>query len=116
MGRGGGWPSGGWPGGGHPRGGGGHRGGPYPQETHVDGKKILQRISAETGARMFEVSKKESIEQIYASIADELRMQYELGYVPDKSAGAGAGYHKVTLSAKEKNLTIQTRDGYYAER
>jgi len=118
MGRGGGWPGGGggWPGGGYPRGGGGHRGGPYPQESHVDGKKILQRVSSETGARMFEVSKKESIEQIYASIADELRMQYELGYVPDKSAGAGAGYHKVTLSAKEKNLTIQTRDGYYAER
>jgi VWFA-related protein len=119
MGRGGGWPGGGggWPGGGYPRGGGGgHHGGPYPQETHVDGKKILQRISAETGARMFEVSKKESIDQIYASIADELRMQYELGYVPDKSAGTGAGYHKVTLTAKEKNLTIQTRDGYYAER
>jgi VWFA-related protein len=118
MGRGGGYPGGGggWPGGGYPRGGGGHRGSPYPQEAHVDGKKILQRISAETGARMFEVSKKESIDQIYASIAEELRTQYELGYVPDKSAGTGAGYHKVTLTAKEKNLTIQTRDGYYAER
>ena len=57
--------------------GGGHR---YPQEERVDGKKILERISRETGGRLFEVSKKQPIDQIYASIAEELRNQYSLGY------------------------------------
>jgi VWFA-related protein len=120
MGRsGGGWPGGGggWPGGG---GGGGHRGGGggsrYPQEAHVDGKKILERISQETGGRMFEVSKKEPIDQIYASIADELRMQYSLGYTPEKTDAGAEGYHKVTLTAKKKDLAVQTRQGYYADR
>ena len=47
--------------------------------------------------------------------AEELRTQYSLGYTPDK-ANDPAGYHKITLTAKEKNLTVQTRDGYYAER
>ena len=79
--RGGGWPGGGWPGSG---GGGGRSGGRSPQEPHVDGKKILDQISKETGGRMYEVSKKQAIDQIYDSIAEELRTQYNLGYTPDK--------------------------------
>jgi len=111
-----GWPGGGWPGGGG-SGGGGRRGGGQrsPQEARPDGKKTLQRISKETGGRLYEVSKKETVDQIYASIAEELRTQYSLGYTPDK-ANDPAGYHKISLTAKEKNLTVQTRDGYYAER
>lgn len=113
---GGGWPGGGWPGGGGP-GGGGRRGGGqrYPQETRPDGKKILERISKETGGGLYEVSKKQTVDQIYASIAEELRTQYSLGYTPDKT-NVAAGYHKISLTTKQKNLAVQTRDGYYAER
>jgi len=50
--------------------GGGHR---YPQQERPDGKKILERISKETGGRLFEVSKKQPIDQIYTSIAEELQ-------------------------------------------
>jgi len=103
---------GGW--GGMGRRGGGQR---YPQRlpAHPDGKPILQRISRETGARFFEVSKKEPIEQIYASIEEELRNQYSLGYTPDR-ADAGAGYRRITLTTRQKDQIVQTRDGYYAER
>jgi VWFA-related protein len=115
MGRpGGGWPGGGWPGGG---GSGGRRGGGqrYPQETRPDGKKILERISKKTGGRLYEVSKKDTVDQIYGTIAEELRTQYSLGYTPDK-ANSAAGYHKISLTTKKKDLAVQTRDGYYAER
>jgi VWFA-related protein len=114
-GGGGGYPGGGggWPGGG---GRGGRGGGQRPsQEARPDGKKILERISKETGGRLFEVSKKESVAQIYTSIAEELHTQYSLGYTPDK-AESGEGYHKITLTAKGKDLSVQTRDGYYADR
>jgi len=112
--RGGGWPGGGgsWPGGGGPGGGGGGRGG--REESRPDGKKILERLSRETGGRMFEVSKKQAMDQIYDSIAEELRTQYSLGYTPDKS-NFQAGYHKIQLTVKRKDLTVQTRDGYYAD-
>jgi len=93
---------------------GGGRGG-YPQQTRPDGKKILEQISRETGARLFEVSKKQPIEQIYSQIQEELRNQYSLGYTPDK-ADVGAGYHKIRLMTKQKDLIVQARDGYYAER
>ncbi len=116
MGRpGGGWPGGGWPGGGGYPGGGGRRGGQRPsEEPRVDGKKILQRISKETGGRYFEASKKEPVGDIYTSIAEELRTQYSLGYTPDKD-GSAEGYHHVQLQVKRKDMAVQTRVGYYAD-
>ena len=117
---GGGWPGGGggWPGGGG--GGGGGRGGPggggqRREESHTDGKKILERISKETGGRFFEVTKKQTVGDIYTSIVEELRTQYNMGYTPDKDSTA-SGYHHIQLVAKNKDLTVQTREGYYADR
>jgi VWFA-related protein len=92
-----------------PRGGGGR---PFPQqESRVDGKKILERISKETGGRLFEVTKKQSLGEIYDSIAEELRNQYSLGYTP--AGDTSAGYHKLRLTTKQKDDVVQARDGYY---
>ncbi len=94
-------------------GGGGHR--RYPQESRPDGKKILQQLSKETGGRFFEVTKKETIDEIYAEIDEELRNQYALGYTPDKT-DAAMGYHKIQLTTKQKDATVQTREGFYIDR
>lgn len=112
-GRGGGYPGGGYPGnggGGYPGSGGGRGGG--GGMTHVDGKKVLQQMADETGGRLFEVSKKQTVTQIYDQIAEELRAQYRLGYTPDKDTAAD-GYHQIELTARRKDLILQTRDGYY---
>jgi VWFA-related protein len=118
--QGGGFPGG--RGGGFPGGGGGYPGGRggqgRPQSTpasRTDGKKILQRMADETGGRLFEVTKKETVANIYTQIGEELRAQYRLGYSPDEKA-ASDGYHQIDLSltkSSPKDLTIQTRDGYY---
>ena len=114
-GMGGGWPGGsggGWPGsGGGASGGGGHP----PEEPHVDGKKIMAQIAGETGGRFFEAKKKESLDEIYGAIRDELRTEYTLAYTPDP-ASASTGFHKIALSVKKKGLEVQTRPGYYADR
>lgn len=120
---GGGYPGGGYPGGGYPGGGGGYPGGGgrgggqnRPENrSSVDGKKILQRMADETGGRLFEVSKKQSVADIYKQIGEELRAQYRLGYSPDKDT-ASDGYHRIVLSLSKsspKDLYLQTRDGYY---
>jgi VWFA-related protein len=118
-GRGGGYPGGGYPGGGYPggRGGGypGGRGGNNPgggNISHVDGKKILERMAQETGGRLFEVSKKQTVGQIYTQIAEELRAQYRLGYTPDQATAAD-GFHQIDLTTHRKDLYVQTREGYY---
>ncbi len=101
--------NGGYGGMGRHGGGGGPR---YPQQSLPDGKKILERLSKETGGGFFEVSKNQPIEQIYDRIEEELRNQYSLGYTPDR-ADAGSGYHKIHLMTKQKGLVVQTREGYY---
>jgi VWFA-related protein len=104
MGRGGGWPGGG--------GGGGRR---YPQQDErPDGKKVLERLSSETGGRLYEISKKLPIDQAYASAEEELRNQYSLGYTPTP-ANTGAGYHRIQLTVNQKDDTVQARDGYYTD-
>src|SRR5579871_2448906 len=120
-GRGGGYPGGGYPGGrgggypggGYPGGGGGSgRGGGGGQGSHIDGKKVLQQMADETGGRLFEVSKKQNVAEIYNQIAEELRAQYRLGYTPDQATAAD-GYHQLELTTHRKDLIVQTRDGYY---
>lgn len=95
------------------RGGGG--GGRFPQPSaggrnDVDGKKILQRISDETGGSYFDVTNKMPLDKIYDQIEEELRSQYSLGYNPDQSS---VGYHKILVSVKRKNMIVRARDGYY---
>jgi VWFA-related protein len=93
-------------------GGGRGRGGYPPREERPDGKKILEQISEQTGGRLFKANKKDALEKIYAEIDEDLRNQYSLAYTPDK--GNTVGYHKIHLAvAKQKDLTVTARDGYY---
>jgi VWFA-related protein len=110
---GGGWPGGG---GGYPGGGGGNGrrgGGGEDRKSQIDGKKIMTEIATRTGGRYFEAKKKDSLEEIYNAIAEELRGQYLLTYTPDKAAN-DEEFHKVALKAKNADLTVVTREGYYA--
>ena len=96
------------------RGMGGHHGGRdrYPQEQRVDGKKILEQMSRETGGRLFEVSGKQTVEKIYSEIEEDLRNQYSLGYTPDRT-DPGLGLHKISVKTKQKDLVVHAREEYY---
>ena len=52
-------------------------------------------------------------ETIYKRIEEELRSQYSLGYSPTGTSN-GSGYRKIHVTAKQKGLVVQARDGYYA--
>jgi VWFA-related protein len=117
----GGYPGGGYPGGGYPGSPGSYPGGggPFPRrrepetprENKTDGKKILQQIASESGGRYFELGHKKA-EEIFAQIEAELRHQYSLSYTPDE---AGSGFHKLQLSTRKSETTVQTQAGFYAE-
>jgi VWFA-related protein len=108
----GGRPMGGFGGPGMGRRGGMGRGGPV-SATHPDGKKVLQRISQETGGGFFEVSDKHPIEKVFDTIEEELRNQYSLGYTSDSQNGAG--FRRINVTARQKNLVVTARQGYYAK-
>jgi VWFA-related protein len=112
---GGGYPGGGggYPGGGGGYPGGGRRGGGGDRQQEVDGKKIMEKIATRTGGRYFEAKGKDKLDEIYAQIAEELRGQYLLTYTPDVVDNDG-GFHKIALKANKDDLSVVTREGYYA--
>ena len=73
------------------------------------------RMSRETGGDFFEVSKKQSIDQIFGRIQEELRSQYSVGYVSDEPVRISE-FRKIQMMAKPKGLMVQTREQYWAQR
>ncbi len=99
-----------------PGGGMGRRGGwgrPVPRLDRGDGKKVLQDIARNTGGRFFEVSKRQPIQKVFADIEEDLRNQYNLGYSPE-GGDSVAGFRRIRVSTRDKNLVVQAREGYYA--
>ena len=80
-----------------------------------NGRAVLQRLSRETGGSFFSVSKKQSIEQIFAELEEELRTQYSLGYVSDVPVRISE-FRKIQVAVDKKGLTVQARNRYWARR
>jgi VWFA-related protein len=78
------------------------------------GKRVLQRLSKETGGGYFEVSKNQTLGDIFRAIQDELRNEYSLGFVSDRPA-AKSGFRSLRVVTDRKGLIVQARDRYYAE-
>jgi VWFA-related protein len=111
---GGGYPGGGGGGGGYPGGGGGGgrgRGGNHPI---ANGKEVMKQLALQTGGRFFEVSKHQTIDDIYKTIGEELRNQYNLGFTPELANDKEGDFHKITVTTSQKDMTVQAREGYYS--
>lgn len=78
------------------------------------GARVLKRLSKETGGGYFEVSKQQTVGDIYNAIQEELRSEYSLGFVSDKPV-THSGFRALRVTLKQKGLTVQARDRYYAE-
>ncbi len=87
----------------------------FSDSNSAEGRRAMVRMAKETGAGFFEVSKKQGIEQIFDIIQDELRSQYSLGYVSDVPVRISE-FRKIQLMTKQKGLTVQARDRYWAKR
>jgi VWFA-related protein len=81
----------------------------------ADGRNVLMRMSRETGGGFFEVSKKQSLDDTFAQIQEELRSQYNIGYVSDQPVSVSE-FRKIQLTTHQKGLTVQARNRYWAQR
>jgi len=81
----------------------------------ADGKGVLMRMSRETGGGFFEVSKKQDLDRIFEQIEQELRSQYNIGYVSDTPVVISE-FRKIRVATKEKGMVVQARDRYWAQR
>lgn len=78
-----------------------------------NGWGTMKKMSTETGGRVFRVSRRNTLEQIFAEIEEEMRSQYSLGYTPTNSARDGS-FRRIKVKLKQKGLKAQARKGYYA--
>jgi VWFA-related protein len=76
------------------------------------GLGALEKLSDSTGGHVFTVSQSMSLRDIFQQIADDLRLQYELGYTPPPDTQPNS-YHKLELKAKDKKLIVQARKGFF---
>ena len=77
------------------------------------GDSEMKKLTSETGGRVIEVGNKtEKLKAAFDQIAQELRSQYYIGYVPTNATKDG-GFRKVKIQSKD-GYKIQARSGYYA--
>jgi VWFA-related protein len=77
------------------------------------GSSVLKHMADETGGRLFQVDRKNTLEKIFEQIQQEMRTQYLVGYTPINGVKDGS-YRKIDLRAHDKDLKVQVRKGYYA--
>lgn len=72
---------------------------------------MLNLLSHLTGGRYFPIAGPDDLKEACATIADDLRYQYVLGF--DTSGRGEAGFHRITVGVRGKDeVRIQTRLGY----
>jgi VWFA-related protein len=74
----------------------------------------LKRMAEETGGRMFHVDRKNTLDQIFTQIQDEMRSQYAIGYSSTNSTKDGA-FRKIEIRPSDRKLKVQARKGYFTQ-
>jgi VWFA-related protein len=80
------------------------------------GDSEMRKLTQETGGRVIEVgNKQDKLQKAFDQISEELRSQYNIGYVPTNNVRDGS-FRKVEIKPKDSNYKVQARSGYYATR
>jgi von Willebrand factor type A domain. len=91
---------------------------PRDGELASDGQLILDDIAAVSGGKAFFPQNSAEMDDIFESIALELRHQYAIGYRPPNFNANGKWHHlkvKVNPPRGLPHLFVRCRDGYYAQ-
>ena len=84
-------------------------------EYILGNKRFLQRVSEQTGGQVLDAKAYSSLTDIYKAVADELKNQYYLSYVPKNILRDGA-WRNVEIRVMRPGVVVSTRPGYYAAR
>ena len=80
-------------------------------EQYDFGRRYLESLSANTGGRMFEADSILNVEAAFASVAEELRRHYSLGYYPEVEGEPGER-RKVKIQVSRPNSVIRAKTSY----
>jgi VWFA-related protein len=79
------------------------------------GDDVLSQLAEATGGRAFYPFKMKDITRSFSAIEDELRSQYIVSYKPSDFTADGH-YRYIQITAKNKDVQVRARRGYYSPR
>lgn len=85
----------------------------YYEPMYTSDEGVLKRMSGDTGGRVFEVRRRGGLDEAFKQLEEEMRSQYALTYTPTNDKRDG-GFRKLEIKAKDGNMKVQARRGYYA--
>ena len=75
-----------------------------------------QKEGQQTGGRMYSPHKIGELSSVYSEIADDLRIQYQLGYNSTNRAHDGQWREIRVAISNHPEAVVRTRKGYYARK
>ena len=84
----------------------------YPVAIGAARPPLFAELAAATGGRSFFVSEPAALITTMKAIANELRFQYLLGYVPAGVRPGEPSWHAIEVTAARPGLHVRARDGY----
>lgn len=87
----------------------------YPVALGEARSELFAELAVLTGGRSFHLRDPRRLEPTFASIADELRHQYLLGYTPSRPIGSGEPeWRAIDVDVDRPGVRVRARDGYMA--
>ena len=77
------------------------------------GDRVLKQLAEETGGKALFPFQVEELDAAFREISQELRSQYNLGYISSNPRRDG-GYRKIEIRVPDKDLKLNYRKGYFA--
>ncbi len=78
------------------------------------GQALLKKLAESTGGHVYTVVPGMTLKKIYEAIENDLRTQYQIGYIPPPDLQPNS-FHKLDLRTKDKKLVVQARTGFYVQ-
>jgi len=78
-------------------------------------ERNLAQLAAATGGRLYKPASFSALDSTYAEVADELRHQYALYYIPLNKKRDGS-FRKVRVETNDPTLQVTHRIGYFTKR
>jgi VWFA-related protein len=79
----------------------------------LDARRTLQTMAETTGGQAFFPGSLDDLDEYYARILDDIRAQYQLGYVSTNHVRDGR-WRNVVVRVKRPGVQVRARRGYFA--
>ena len=73
--------------------------------------RYLMELANATGGRDYQADSLQNMSTAFATVAEELRQQYSIGYYPKRPPQPGQR-RQIRVRARQPNLAVRARDSY----